>query len=99
MCKIFFSFFLEGGGGGGGKQGVLWEMWKWRMTKVLQDHPSRPFPKLAGKKKILWTKLKSSSKRERLENNATKKCEGCVSGKKVAIQWEARQGEEDITLQ
>ena len=69
------------------------------MTKVLQDHPSRPFPKLAGKKKILWTKLKSSSKRERLENNATMKCEGCVSGKKLAIQWEARQGEEDITLQ
>ena len=97
MCKIFFLFFF--GGGGGGKQGVLWEMWKWRMTKGLQDHPSRPFPKLAGKKKILWTKLKSSSKRERLENNATKKWEGWVSGKKLAIQWEARQGEEDITLQ
>ena len=93
--KIFF--FL--GGGGGGKQGVLWEKWKWWMTKVLQDHPSRPFPKLAEKKKILWTKLKSSSKRERLENNATMKCEGCVSGKKLAIQWEARHGEEDITLQ
>ena len=55
----------------------------------------KPFPKLAGKRKILWTKLKSSSKRERLENNVTMKCEGCVSRKKVAIQWEAREDKGD----
>lgn len=47
---------------------------------------------ISWKEEILWTKLKSSSKRERLENNVTMKCE-------VAVQWEARQGEEDIILQ
>ena len=47
---------------------------------------------ISWKEEILWTKLKSSSKRERLENNVTMKCE-------VAVQSEARQGEEDIILQ
>ena len=59
VAKCVKNFFLRGS-----KQGVLWEMWKWRLTKVLQDHPSRPFPKLAGKKKscgLSWSQARKES--------------------------------------